>query len=445
LRARRHNASFSRKNAQDKPGRGNTQKYLTQSIKSRSFEFQGAIMIIEKPDRTLWFVAFICFIDMCGLGLIIPVMPSLVGGLADVSLDRAAEIGGLLLFAYAAMQFLFAPVIGGLSDRFGRRPVLLATLFVLGIDYLIMALAPNLIWLFIGRTISGIMGATWAAANSCVADKIAPEERGRAFGLLGAGGAAGFVTGPALGGLLGLWGDRAPFYAAAVLALIGVLVGWRYLQETLPEERRRPFDWARANPLGSILQMRGIPLVTGILTVIFLMQLAAQSQIAVWSYYTILKFGWTSVTVGLSMALFGILIGIAQGVLAGQIIARFGEARAAVGCLITVIPAYLVFTFATAGWMMFAGMLVSVFANATFPALQAMMTRATPENAQGELQGAIASIVGITSIIGPVMMTAVFGHFADQQGLFFPGAPFLLAASIMAVAIVYLSRVVKHA
>jgi MFS transporter, DHA1 family, tetracycline resistance protein len=418
---------------------------LTNNAKSRTLAEQGAIMAIGNPDRTLWFVAFICFIDMCGLGLIIPVMPSLIGGLAHVSVDRAAEIGGLLLFAYAIMQFLFAPVIGGLSDRFGRRPVLLVTLFVLGIDYLIMAVAPNLLWLFVGRIISGIMGATWAAANSCVADKIAPAERGRAFGLLGAGGAAGFVTGPALGGLLGLWGDRAPFYAAAALALIGALVGWRYLGETLAIERQRPFDWHRANPVGSLLQMRGFPLVVGILTVIFLMQLAAQSQIAIWSYYTILKFQWTPVTVGLSMALFGVLIGIAQGFMAGRLMARFGEARVAVRCLFTVIPAYLIFAFASAGWMMFAGMIVSIFANATFPAMQAMMTRVTPENAQGELQGAIASTVGITSIIGPLMMTAVFGHFADQNGLYFPGAPFVLAALIMAVAVAYLARVVTRA
>ena len=401
-------------------------------------------MDAEKTDRTLWFVAFICFIDMCGLGLIIPVMPSLIGGLAHVSVDRAAEIGGLLLFAYAMMQFLFAPIIGGLSDRYGRRPVLLVTLAVLGIDYLIMALAPNLTWLFVGRLISGIMGATWAAANSCVADKVAPEERGRAFGLLGASGAAGFVMGPAIGGLLGYWGDRAPFYAAAALALIGALVGWRYLVETLPVERQRRFNLRRANPLGSLLQMRGIPLVIGILAVIFLMQLAAQSQIAVWSYYTILKFKWTSLTVGLSMALFGILIAIAQGVIAGRMIARFGEARAAILCLSTVVPAYLIFTFATAGWMMFAGMLVSFVANATFPAMQAMMTRVTPEDAQGELQGALASIVGMTSIIGPVLMTSVFGHFADDRGVYFPGAPFLLSAAIMAVAIGYLARVVRR-
>ncbi|MCR2833030.1 MFS transporter [Parerythrobacter lacustris] len=220
-------------------------------------------------NRNLLVLAFIMFIDMAGIGLIMPVMPSLIGNLGDVGIDRAAEIGGWLLFSYALMQFLFSPVIGGLSDRFGRRPVLLVTLALLGVDYAVMAWAPTLAWLFAGRIVSGIMGASWAAANSCIADSIPADRRGAAFGLLGGAGASGFVLGPAIGGFIGQFGDRLPFVAAAVMCFIGVGLGLLCFRETLPESKRRAFDFLRANPFGSIVQMAQVPLVIGCLTAIF--------------------------------------------------------------------------------------------------------------------------------------------------------------------------------
>jgi MFS transporter, DHA1 family, tetracycline resistance protein len=387
------------------------------------------------PDRALLFVAFICFIDMCGIGLIIPVMPSLLQGLTGKSLDNAAEIGGWLLFTYAIMQFLFAPIIGGLSDRFGRRPILLGTLIVLGFDYALMAFAPTLAWLFLGRAVSGIMGATWSAANSCVADTTSPETRGRAFGILGAGGAAGFVFGPAIGGLLGQFGDRAPFLVACVLALAGALVGARLLPETLPLERRRTFELGRANPLGTFKQMTKIPLVLGFLLVIFVVQLGSQVTNAVWSFFNIERFSWSPLMIGLSAALFGILIALVQGLLTGKAIAKLGEVRTGLISLCFAVPAYLMFAFASSGWMMFAGIIVGALGNASFPAMQSMMSRAVPEDGQGELQGAIASSISITSIIGPVAMASLFGHFSDGKGLYFPGAPFLLAAGLMVLAV----------
>jgi MFS transporter, DHA1 family, tetracycline resistance protein len=400
-------------------------------------------MTERKATNPMLFVAFICFIDMCGIGLIIPVVPSLLRTLAGVSIDDAAEIGGWLLFTYAVMQFLFAPVIGGLSDRFGRRPILLGTLAALGFDYLLMAFSPTLAWLFVGRAVSGVMGATWSAANSCVADTATPETRGKAFGLLGAGGAAGFVIGPSIGGLLGQFGDRAPFLAAAVLALLGAAIGYKMLPETLPKERRRAFDLRRANPIGTILQMIKVPVVTGFLCVIFALQMASQVTNAVWSYFNILMWGWTPLTIGLSAALFGALIAVVQGALTGPAIARWGEARAGLTGLMLSAPAYLIFAFAGASWMMFAGIVVGAMGNVSFPAMQAMMTRAIPDDAQGELQGAIASTISITSIIGPVMMASLFGHFSDAKGLYFPGAPFLLAAVLMVLAILFFARTIR--
>jgi MFS transporter, DHA1 family, tetracycline resistance protein len=395
--------------------------------------------------RSLYFVAFIVFVDMCGIGLIIPVMPKLIAGLTGEGIDRAAEIGGLLLFAYAMMQFLFAPIIGGLSDRFGRKPVLMVTLLLLGLDYILMALAPSLAWLVVGRIISGIMGATFAAANSCIADVVKSEDRGQAFGLMGAAGAAGFVMGPAIGGLLVQFGDRAPFWAAAVMALIGFLVGLFMLTETLPADKQRRFSVSRANPLGNIMQMMKSPLVLGFLGVIFTMQLAVQVQPAVWSYYTILKFGWTEWVIGLSVALYGMLIALVQGLLTGKAIQRHGEIKVGLFGLMMAVPAYLLFAVADAGWMMFAGMFIGVAANMAFPGMQAMMSRNIAEDAQGELQGAIASVVGITSIIGPLIMTWLFGAFSDKEGVYFPGAPFVLAAVLIAIAVLQFAQTAKHA
>ena len=379
-------------------------------------------------------VAMIVFVDIAGLGLILPVMPRLIISLADVTIDRAAEIGGWLLFAYAVMQFLFAPVIGGLSDRFGRRPVLLLTLFALGIDYALMAWAPTLAWLFLGRIISGIMGATFTAANSCIADIIPPAERGRAFGALGGAGAAGFVLGPGIGGLLGGLGDRVPFIAASGVALTGALIGWFVLKETLLLEHRRAFSIMRANPVGSIVQMARIPLVIGCLVAILFMQLAAQSQLSVWSFQGIARFGWSPLVIGITIALFGVMLAGAQGFAVGPLVKRFGARRVAVVGLSSGVPSYLILATAPNTAVLLVGMVVGALTGVTFPAMQQMMTLRVPEDAQGELQGAIASVISLTSIIGPPIMTGVFGAFADAEGLYFPGAPFLLAAILLAVA-----------
>ena len=389
----------------------------------------------RQPQSILPFVAFIVFIDMMGIGLILPVMPSLIEGITGASIDEAAVIGGWLLFAYAIMQFLFAPIIGGLSDRFGRRPVLLTTLFLLGIDYAIMAWAPTLTWLFVGRIISGIMGASWAAANSCVADVASPEDRGRFFGILGGAGAAGFVLGPALGGLLGEYGDRLPFIFASALALVGCAVGTLILKETLPRESRRAFTIARANPLGTIIQMSKTPLVLGFLATIFMLQLASQAQIAVWSYWLIERFEWSKFAIGMSIALYGILLAMVQGAGAGWSIGKFGDRRTGLVGLLFGLPAYLCFAFAPNDWFVYVGIIVGSVSGIAFPAMQQMMSNRISEDAQGELQGAVASTISITSIFGPVMMTTIFGIYADGEGFYFPGAPFLLGTALMMIGV----------
>lgn len=390
-------------------------------------------------NRNLLALAMIVFIDTAGIGLIVPVMPTLIEGLTGEGIDRAAEIGGWLLFAYAAMQFLFAPIVGGLSDRFGRRPVLLVTLALLGVDYVLMAIAPTIAWLFVGRLVSGIMGASYAAANSCIADSIARDRRGAAFGMLGGAGAAGFVLGPAIGGLIGQFGDRLPFVAAAIICAGGVVFGWFHFSETLPVENRRAFDPFRSNPFGSLIRMAKVPLVIGCLAALFLMQLASQSQLSVWAYYGTLKFGWTPAIIGMTIAFFGSLLIVTQGFLSGRAIARFGPIRTAILSLTFAVPSFVILAFAPNTGVVLVGILVGAVPGMCFPAMQQLMSEQIEDDAQGELQGAIASAISLTAIIGPPVMTGVFGAYADSEGIIFPGAPFLLSAALMVCAVAVLA------
>ncbi len=392
------------------------------------------------PRHAFGLIAFIVFVDMMGIGIAMPVMPGLIRELTGATLDHAAEIYGWLMFAYAFMQFLCAPVIGGLSDRYGRRPVLLVTLFLLGLDYALMAWSPVLGWLVFGRIVSGMMGATWAAANSCVADVVPPERRGAVFGLLGGAGAAGFVLGPAIGGLAGLYDVRLPFVIASFMALSGAAIGWFFLQETLPPDRRRTFSAKRANPIGAILQMAKTPLVLGCLIAIFFNQLAAQAINAVWSFYGALKFGWSPLSIGLTVAFYGILLAVSQGLLSGKTIARFGAIATARWSLVLGLVSYPLIAFSTSTWHVLAAIVISMFSGVWFPAIQSLLSLRVAEDAQGELQGAIASTISITTVIGQPVMTNLFGHFADSTGIFLPGAPFILSAVLLFMAIAILWR-----
>jgi DHA1 family tetracycline resistance protein-like MFS transporter len=402
---------------------------------------------MEQRSQTsaLTLVALIVFLDMTGVGIIIPVLPGLITELSHESLQHAALIGGGLLFAYSAMLFLCSPIVGVLSDRFGRRPVLLVTLAAMGIDYFLMAWAPSLVWLLIGRLISGAAGATWAAANSCIADLFPPEQRGAKFGLLGGAGAAGFVLGPAIGGLLGEIGLRLPFFAAGILALSGAAAGYFLFAEPLPSERRRSFDWTRANPVGTLLQMRRIKLVIGLIAVIFLMTLASQATMTTWAFFLTERFRWSPFDIGAVTAVYGLLLVAVQGGLTGKFIAKYGPVRTATLGLFAAIPAFTILAFASSGPVLYLGVIIGAFGGLTFPALQSLMSERVDPDSQGELQGAIASTISIAALTGPLVMPPVFAAFTDRSGLYLPGAPFVLSVMlIIAGGLLFMTLVRRH-
>jgi len=376
------------------------------------------------------FVFIAVLVDSIGFGIILPVLPSLIMALAHVNVAQAAEFGGWLAFVYALMQFFCAPVLGNLSDRFGRRPVLLFALLALGVDYLIMGSAPVISWLFVGRLVAGMAGASFMPAYAYIADITPPEKRAQSFGLMGAAFGIGFILGPAIGGMLGSFGPRAPFFTAGAIALANTAFGFFALPESLPVQSRRPFEWRRANPLGTLIQIRRYPVVLWLIGAVFLWQLGHQVLPSIWSFYTMSKFQWTSAQIGYSLAFVGVGMAFAQGVLTRALIPRLGGERpaAAVGMAFAIV-AYVGYAFATQGWMMYVVSATSMFFAMTYPSLNALMSQQIPHDAQGELQGAVASVYSLSAILGPPLMTQVFGLFSGTAApLHFPGAPFLAAA-----------------
>ncbi len=390
-----------------------------------------------RARRALAFVLVTVLLDVIGIGIIIPVMPELLMELSGEGLDRAAVIGGWLMFLYAFMQFVFAPVLGNLSDRFGRRPVLLFSLLAFGLDYVLMGFAPTLTWLFVGRAIAGVAGATTSTANAFIADVSPPEKRAANFGLIGAVWGLGFILGPVIGGLLGDFGPRVPFFAAAGLALANVVYGFFVLPETLAPELRRPFDWRRANPLGALAQMRRFPMVLGVFAVLVLYQVAHDANPATWTYYTMLKFGWTERDVGFSMGVVGLAIAVVQGGLIRAAIPKLGERLSALAGLLLMAVGYLGFAFAAEGWIMLAFIVPFALGGLAMPAIMGILANEVRDDMQGELQGAATSIRSLTAIVAPLLLTQVFGVFtADDAPVYFPGAAFLLAGALTALAAV---------
>ena len=386
-------------------------------------------------SHAISFILITILIDTLGFGMIAPVMPALISELTGEGFAEAARYGGSLMFLFALVQFFAAPILGNLGDRFGRRPVLLTSLAALGFDYVVIALAPTIAWLFFGRFISAIASATFSTANAWVADVSPPAERAKHFGFLSAAWGLGFMLGPMLGGLLGELGARVPFWAAACLSLSNVLYGFFVLPESLPHTARRRFDLRRANPIGALLQIRRYPVVIGLLCVLIPYQIAHDANPAVWSYYTMHKFGWTVRTVGWSLFVVGATILFVNATLVEPTIARLGEKGAVFLGFFAMAFGFCVFAFATESWMMFAGIFPFALVGVASPALRSMMANRVPADAQGELQGAMSSLTSLTMIGSPVLMTELFRAFSREGARpNFPGAPFLVAALLSIVA-----------
>jgi DHA1 family tetracycline resistance protein-like MFS transporter len=394
----------------------------------------------SKPPNVLAFVCLILFLDALGVGLILPVTPDLITQLTDLPNARAAEITGYLMFAFAGAQFFFAPILGGLSDQYGRRPVLLLALGGFVVNYFLMAAAPTLFWLFVARVFSGLCGATIPTANASLVDVTPGPERGRAFGLTGAALGLGFIMGPPVGGLLGEVDYRLPFLAAGACTLAVLVYGYFTFGETLPAERQRTFDWKRANPLGSVLQVARYPFVLALLAAFFCVQLSSQAHTTIWAFYTIEVADWSKWAIGISAGFYGLMMVLVQGALTGPLIKRFGEWRALWLSLGAALLSYLGLAFATGPVGIYAAIVVGGFAGLFFPAIQTLMTRAIPENAQGELQGAVASSFCVAAIIGPIVMAHLFSSFVDGVGPRFPGAPFIAATALVLCAAAVLAR-----
>jgi MFS transporter, DHA1 family, tetracycline resistance protein len=384
---------------------------------------------VDRRKHALAFIAVTLLLDTIGFGLIMPVYPRLLVEITGESLSRAAVYGGWLGFIFAAMQFVFAPILGNLSDRYGRRRVLLFAIGALGIDYIIMGFAPTLAWLFVGRAIAGAAGASFTPAYAYVADISPPEKRAQNFGVVSAAFGIGFIIGPAIGGLLGTLGPRAPFFAAAALSLINFCYGFFVLPESLPPERRRAFQWRRANPLGTLVQMKKHPVVLGVLCALFLWGLGNQVMPSTWAFYTKLRFGWTEAMIGASFAAVGLVMASSQAIVMRKLVPRLGEHRAAMIGIISGAIGYAGFGLATESWMMFALLVTWFFAAIVMPTMNAFMSHRISPEAQGELQGAVASLFSLSAIIGPPIMTHLFARFtATDSRWHVPGAAFLFAA-----------------
>ena len=404
-------------------------------------------MLMRRPAGTqvLVFLFVTVLLDTIGFGVIMPVLPALIVELTGEPLNRAAIYGGWLAFVYAILQFVCAPILGNLSDHFGRRPVLLFAVAALGVDYIIMGLAPTLVWLFVGRSIAGIAGASFTPAYAYIADVSPPEKRAQNFGLIGGAFGAGFIIGPAIGGFLGELGPRAPFFAAAGLSLLNFTYGMLVLPESLPPESRRRFAWKRANPLGTLLQLRRYPVVMGLLSAMFLWQLAHQVMPSTWSFYTMFRFGWSEAVVGASLAFVGLTMAVSQATLPRLLVPRLGEAACATIGLTFGAIGFVGYAFATRGWMMFALLVTWFFASLVMPSTNALMSHRIPPSAQGELQGGVASLYSLSSIIGPPIMTQLFSYYSlPEAPVYLPGAAFLFAAALAVLSMMLFRRAVRR-
>ena len=400
----------------------------------------------KKNSKAIFFILVTVLIDVIGIGIIIPIMPSLYQELSGGSISEASQYSAYLVFIYAIMQFIFSPIIGGLSDQYGRRPVLLLSLFGFGLDFIFLALAPSIGWLFIGRIISGIFGASFTTANAYIADVTEPEKRAQSFGMLGAAFGLGFIIGPSLGGILGEMGSRLPFWVAAGLAFINWLYGYFILPESLLPENRRKFNIKRANPIGSLINLKKHPYILALVLSLFLVNVSNFATQGTWSFYTIEKFNWSKLEVGLSLGFVGLMVSIVQGGLIRLIIPKLGQEKSLfLGLAINSIG-LLGFAFASSSWMMYAIMVPFAIGGLAGPAFQGIISNQVQKNEQGELQGGLTSLMSIAAIVGQPLMLGLFRVFTKENGIaYLPGAPFIMGSILSIISLFLTIRTIKRA
>jgi len=385
------------------------------------------------------------FIDSLGFGIIIPSLPSVIMELTGQPVSAAADWGGYLLAVYALLQFFMAPVLGNLSDRYGRRPVLLASLAAFGVDFLLTGLATSVTWLFIGRAVAGIFGASFATAGAYIGDISDDSNRARQFGFIGAAWGCGFTLGPVIGGFVAEHIDpRAPFFVAATLALANVAFGYFVLPESLPAQRRRKFEWSRANPFGAFRSLTHLPMVAGLLFAVFLYQMAHDSLPAVWMFYTREKFGWSEFEVGLSLTFVGIMTLIVMGGLTGTVVPKLGERRSIIIGFLLMTVGFIGYSLAPTGWVLYLAIAIGSLGGIANPAMQSVMSRQAGPSSQGELQGAVASLSSVAAVLSPLIMTRLFSYYSSSEApLHFPGMPYLVSGVLVFLCVFIGARAVK--
>ena len=384
----------------------------------------------------LAFILITVTLDILGIGLIVPILPKLVKQFSGGDTAAASHAAGWLSALYSLMQFAFAPLLGCLSDKVGRRPVILLSQFGLALDYLLLALAPSMSWFVVGRIVAGITGANFAAATAYIADVSPPEKRAANFGMIGAAFGIGFIIGPLIGGVLGDIGLRVPFYAAGALTLANWLYGWFILPESLKPENRRPINWRRANPFGAFAELARRPRVFGLAVCAFLSFVAHQVYPSVWVLYTEFRYGWSALWNGVSLALVGVCAAVMQGFLTGRVIARIGDWRTTFLGLGVTALAYVAYGLASEGWMIYGIIIIGSIGGLAGPAVQGLISNSVGDDEQGAVQGAVTSLESVAGIVGPLITTSLFSHFISvENGHRIPGAPFFSSGIIALIAL----------
>ncbi len=393
---------------------------------------------MKNQKAAIGFIFVTLLIDVIGFGIIIPVIPKLLSEMMHIKVNEASKYGGFLLFAFSVAQFICSPILGNLSDRFGRRPILLFSLFGFGIDYLITAFAPSYAWLMLGRVIAGITGASFTTASAYIADVSAPEERAKNFGMIGAAFGMGFIIGPFLGGVVSHnFGVRAPFFLASALSFLNLAYGYFILPESLSKENRRAFDWKKANPISTLVHLSKYKSILGMLIAFVFLALGSHAVQSNWSFFTMYRFKWDEATVGYSLAVVGVLVGVVQGGLIRFINPKLGNEKSVYIGFGLYALGMILFAFASESWMLFVFLIPYCLGGISGPALQALMTAEVPASNQGELQGGLTSLMSAASIIGPVLMTNTFYFFTSENApIKLPGAPFILGGILMLISFV---------